>query len=91
MNASVFDRFWAEVLLLARARLVVGTFSSNVGRLVQLLRTQPPATFVSLQGNFTVPEPTIDAHADSAFWRGFARAYADDERELAREWKSRLG
>ena len=42
---------------LGEAAFVVGTFSSNTGRLVQLLRTQPEETFASLdwaqkQGRF---------------------------------------
>jgi hypothetical protein len=54
---GVVFRLWAEVTLLVEAAFVVGTFSSNTGRLVQLLRTQPEETFASLdwpqkQGRF---------------------------------------
>lgn len=41
-------RLWAELRLLTRAAFVVCTFSSNVGRLVQLLRTQPAETLAPL-------------------------------------------
>ena len=41
-------RLWAELRLLARAAFVVCTFSSNVCRLVQLLRTQPAETLAPL-------------------------------------------
>eukprot|EP00966_Prymnesium_polylepis_P059368 1376087-Prymnesium_polylepis.1 len=41
-------RLWAEITLLTRADWVVGTFSSNIGRLVQILRSQAPSTFHSM-------------------------------------------
>ena len=48
MNGSVTYRLWADILLLVGADWVVGTFSSNIGRLVQVLRTQEESTFVSV-------------------------------------------
>jgi hypothetical protein len=47
-NLETTLRLWAEILLLKQAAAVVGTFSSNVGRLVQTLREQPEDTFLSL-------------------------------------------
>ena len=41
-------RLWADISMLVRASWVVGTFTSNIGRLVQLLRTQPPESFWSV-------------------------------------------
>ena len=48
IEAAVTYRLWAEMTLLAHATWVVGTFSSNVGRLVQVLRTQEEASFQSV-------------------------------------------
>ena len=45
---DVLYRLYAEISLLVRANWTVGTFSSNVGRLVQLLRDQPEGTMVSM-------------------------------------------
>ena len=39
---------WSEITVLRRATWAVGTFSSNIGRLVQVLRHQPPSTMQSL-------------------------------------------
>jgi hypothetical protein len=41
-------RLWAEIGVMIRATYVVATFSSNIGRLVQVLRDKPPSTMVSL-------------------------------------------
>eukprot|EP00392_Amoebophrya_sp_AT5.2_P012109 g12204.t1 len=41
-------RLYAEVILLSKATFAVGTFSSNLSRLVQVLRTQPQNTMLSL-------------------------------------------
>ena len=68
-------RLWAEVEVLCQARAVVGTFSSNLGRLVQLLRRQPLDTFASLNtpgrtGWFHsqgAPEPSIDHPAGDLY------------------------
>ena len=46
-NTSVVLRLLSEMRLLVGATWGVGTFTSNVGRIVQLLRTQPPASFWS--------------------------------------------
>ena len=43
-------RLWAEVMILRRARWVAGTFSSNIDRLVQMLRSQPANTMASVDG-----------------------------------------
>lgn len=51
VNTSVVVRLWSEMQLLRRATWAVGTLSSNIGRLVQLLRSQPPATFWSVDTN----------------------------------------
>ena len=45
---SVLFRLWAEITLLVEAAWVVGTFSSNTGRLVQVLRQQDEGTFASV-------------------------------------------
>jgi len=47
-TANVTYWLWAEVSLLVGADWVVGTFSSNVGRLIQVLRTQDEGSFVSV-------------------------------------------
>ena len=39
---------WADITVLSRARWVALTLSSNVGQLVQLMRTQPPESAASL-------------------------------------------
>lgn len=56
-NASVVLRLWSEVQLMVRASWAVVTFTSNVGRLVQLLRTQRPATLWSIDTaqKFVIP------------------------------------
>ena len=91
MNTSVVLRIWAEVILLASARVVVGTHSSNIGRLVQALRIHPPSSFVSLDKNWSAPEPFVNAEEhDSAGWQelGFAAAYEAAEKEEAkRVWR----
>lgn len=48
MAADVMFRLWGEIKLLTNAYAVAGTYSSNMGRLVQLLRTQPADTFTSV-------------------------------------------
>lgn len=45
---AVVYRLWADIAMLVRAKWSVVTFSSNMGRLVQLLRDQPEATCASL-------------------------------------------
>ena len=47
-DASVPLRLWAEMTLLAEATWLVATLSSNVGRLVQLMRQQSPDTLSSM-------------------------------------------
>tara|TARA_B110001452_G_scaffold201389_1_gene171458 strand:+ start:122 stop:1243 length:1122 start_codon:yes stop_codon:yes gene_type:complete len=47
-DASVPLRLWAEMTLLAQATWLVATLSSNVGRLVQLMRQQSPDTLSSM-------------------------------------------
>ena len=39
---------WAEITVMSKAEVVVGTLTSNTGRIVQLLRTQPEHTFVDM-------------------------------------------
>jgi len=46
--AGGLTRLWAEITLLTRAAWTVGTFSSNIGRLAQILRTQLPSTYHSM-------------------------------------------
>jgi len=41
-------RLWAEIQLMSKATWVVGTFSSNIDRLVQMIRDQPAASMISL-------------------------------------------
>ena len=48
VTAETMYRLWAEILLMKEADFVVGTFSSNMGRLVQVLRSQPQQTMESL-------------------------------------------
>ena len=49
IQGNVTYRLWAEITLLTRATWAVGTFSSNVGRLlVQVLRRQDEASFQSV-------------------------------------------
>ena len=45
---EIIYRLYAEITVMTRANWVVGTFSSNVGRVVQLLREQPEETMSSL-------------------------------------------
>ncbi|CAD7946399.1 unnamed protein product [Amoebophrya sp. A120] len=47
-GAEDLYRLWAEVILLTKATFAVGTFSSNLSRLVQVLRQQPQNTMLSL-------------------------------------------
>ena len=47
-SEAITYRLWAEVTMLRDATWAVGTFTSNVGRLVQVLRTQPEETFASV-------------------------------------------
>jgi len=49
---STMYRLWAEILLLKEAPLVVATFSSNMGRLVQVLREQPQTSMLSLDSRW---------------------------------------
>ena len=42
---------WAEITVMSRAAVVVGTLTSNTGRIVQLLRTQPEHTFVDVDAH----------------------------------------
>ena len=64
---DVVLRLWAELTILRHAALVVGTLSSNLGTLVQLLRTQPEQSFRSLDvhcarcpdGHGFCPEPAL--------------------------------
>lgn len=39
---------WAEITVMTKAAVVVGTLTSNTGRIVQLLRTAPEDTFVDV-------------------------------------------
>ena len=48
ISGDVTYRLWAEVRLMVRAAWCVGTYSSNIGRLVQMLRVQPPETMASM-------------------------------------------
>lgn len=47
-GADDMMRLWAEITILTKASFVIGTFTSNMGRLVQILRTQPQDTMESL-------------------------------------------
>ena len=47
-------RLLAELQLLVGANVTVGTFSSNVGRLVQALRDQPPETMTSMDSGWFI-------------------------------------
>lgn len=49
-GADVVMRLWTEVTLLKLAAFAVLTFSSNIGRLVQVVRAQPADTVASLDG-----------------------------------------
>ena len=57
-----------ELELLVRARVAVGTYASNLGRLVQLLRPMPKRSFVALDlpswADTGRPEPWIDTQQD---------------------------
>ena len=48
MSAEVVLRVWAEITLLARASHAVGTFSSALSKVAQLLRVQPAESFISV-------------------------------------------
>ena len=50
-NRDVIMRLWAEMTILIDAEFVVGTFSSNIDRLVQVLRTQDAASMHSIDGS----------------------------------------
>jgi hypothetical protein len=66
-SREVMVRLWAELTLLRHATVFVGTATSNVARLVQLLRYQHENTFVSLdngcpacpRGTGFCPEPAL--------------------------------
>ena len=45
---DVTYRLWAEMSILRRSTWCVATYSSNVGRLVQMLRDQAPGSMISL-------------------------------------------
>ena len=47
-SRAVVYRLYAELHLLVKANWTVATFSSNVGRVVQLLREQPEETCTSV-------------------------------------------
>ena len=47
-DEDVALRLWTEIKLMVQAAFVVGQFRSNVDSVVQMLRTQPPDTYVSL-------------------------------------------
>lgn len=87
-NRSVVHRLWAEMTLMLRANWVVVTCTSNIGRMVQMLRRQPPHTLRSVdtrQAACTQPafRGTIRANASQR------RAYADQERrrgEMLKPW-----
>jgi len=51
-RASVY-RLYAELILIMRSEWAVATFSSNVGRLVQLMRDQPEDTMASLDAQWS--------------------------------------
>ena len=59
-SAEATVRLWAEIELLRRAALAVGTFTSNLARLVQLLRSQPASTFASLDDMWVCPDPVSE-------------------------------
>ena len=46
-------RLWAEMTVLIRARWVAVTPSSNIGSIVQLLRTQPPDSLAALDFKYS--------------------------------------
>ena len=50
-RAAVY-RLYAELILMMRSEWAVATFSSNLGRLVQLMRDQPEDTMASLDANW---------------------------------------
>ena len=47
---SVVHRLWAEIALLVKATAVVVSETSNVGRLVQVLRETDPLTLKYVEG-----------------------------------------
>ena len=47
-NRSVVERLWAELTLLARARWAVVSCTSNMGKLVQMLRDAPADSLRSI-------------------------------------------
>jgi hypothetical protein len=53
-RAAVY-RLYAELILMMRSEWAVATFSSNVGRLVQLMRDQPEDTMASLDAQWGQP------------------------------------
>jgi hypothetical protein len=53
-RAAVY-RLYAELMLMMRSEWAVATFSSNVGRLVQLMRDQPEDTMTSLDAQWGQP------------------------------------
>ena len=53
-RAAVY-RLYAELMLMMRSEWAVATFSSNVGRLVQLMRDQPEDTMASLDAQWGQP------------------------------------
>jgi hypothetical protein len=53
-------RLWADITMLVQSTWAVVTFTSNIGRLVQVLRTQPPETLFSIDSSqhFLTPYST---------------------------------
>ena len=49
-NRPMLYYLWAEITLLVHAKWIVGTLSSNLGKVVQLLRTQPTSSFGAVDG-----------------------------------------
>ncbi|KAA8496875.1 hypothetical protein FVE85_0604 [Porphyridium purpureum] len=54
LNHVAFVHAAAEAEIMRRAPLVVGRFTSSFSRLVQMLRSQPPQTFISLDDAWQV-------------------------------------
>eukprot|EP00172_Hildenbrandia_rubra_P000494 Plantae.Rhodophyta-Hildenbrandia_rubra.ctg12449.p1 GENE.Plantae.Rhodophyta-Hildenbrandia_rubra.ctg12449~~Plantae.Rhodophyta-Hildenbrandia_rubra.ctg12449.p1 ORF type:complete len:433 (+),score=48.91 Plantae.Rhodophyta-Hildenbrandia_rubra.ctg12449:553-1851(+) len=59
----------ADMVALSRAKFFIGTFSSNLGRAVHLLRTQEPETSISLDTPWGGP---------GVAWRHFRKRYCDE-------------
>jgi hypothetical protein len=74
-KADVVDELFAEMHALVRAEWFVGTFSSNMGRLVHVLRSQSPETSISLDDRWAPGVAFYTFGQPYCEWEGANRLY----------------